>query len=149
MNTISIDSLKSLSSQLPEKIPYLKMLVLFGSRATGEIHDESDWDFAALYDETARREYIKDNAWRWLEVPSILGDLFNLNSEHIDVVDLSRCQPLIAHSVAVEGKLIYEQETGEFERFQETSTLTTEQRQKIRKELRQKIDDFLREWQVI
>ena len=149
MNTISIDSLKTLSSQVSEKIPYLKMLVLFGSRATGEIHDESDWDFAALYDETARREYIKDNAWRWLEVPSILGDLFNLNSEHIDVVDLSRCQPLIAHSVAVDGKLIYEEETGEFERFQETFTLTTEQKQKIRKELRQKIDNFLREWRVI
>jgi predicted nucleotidyltransferase len=50
METLTIEKLRELSQQLPDKIPYLKMLVLFGSRATGNIHEKSDWDFAALYD---------------------------------------------------------------------------------------------------
>ena len=57
------EEFKVLSPQLPEKIPYLKMLVLFGSRARGDTHANSDWDFAALYDEEVRNAYIKDNAW--------------------------------------------------------------------------------------
>ncbi len=38
MNTPTIEEFRELSQQLPEKIPYLKMLVLFGSRATGKTH---------------------------------------------------------------------------------------------------------------
>lgn len=68
--TLSFSDLKKLSSQLPEKIPYLKMLVLFGSRARGDTHAKSDWDFAALYDEEIRKKYTKDNAFAWFEVPT-------------------------------------------------------------------------------
>ncbi|WP_293140319.1 nucleotidyltransferase domain-containing protein [Okeania sp. SIO3I5] len=49
--TLSFSHLKKLSPGLSEKIPYLKMLVLFGSHARGDTHARSDWDFAALYDE--------------------------------------------------------------------------------------------------
>lgn len=51
MKTQSFYDLKNRFLQLPEKIPYLKMLVLFGSRAKGNIHAKSDWDFAVVYDE--------------------------------------------------------------------------------------------------
>jgi len=51
MKILTIEELRELAQQLPEKVPYLKMLVLFGSRATGKTHANSDWDFAALYDE--------------------------------------------------------------------------------------------------
>lgn len=61
MKILTLEEIKVLSPKLPEKIPYLKMLVLFGSRARGDIHANSDWDFAALYDEEARKAYIKDN----------------------------------------------------------------------------------------
>jgi CRISPR-associated protein Csc3 len=50
MNTPTIEELRELAQQLPERIPYLKMLVLFGSRATGKTHAGSDWDFATLDD---------------------------------------------------------------------------------------------------
>ena len=50
----TIAELRELSLQLLKKIPYLKMLVLFGSRSTGNINANSDWDFAVLYDETHR-----------------------------------------------------------------------------------------------
>lgn len=55
------EEIKALSTQLTEKMPYLKILVLFGSRATGHIHANSDWNFAALYDEEIRNNYIKDD----------------------------------------------------------------------------------------
>lgn len=58
--TSSLTDLKTLSHQLPEKIPYLKMLVLFGSQARGDIHAKSDWDFAALYDEEMRKKCVLD-----------------------------------------------------------------------------------------
>lgn len=44
-----LERIRKLARQLPEKIPYLKMLVLFGSRATGNASNHSDWDFAVLY----------------------------------------------------------------------------------------------------
>jgi predicted nucleotidyltransferase len=148
-NTLTVEDLKTLSLQLPEKIPYLKMLVLFGSRATSNTTAESDWDFAALYDKEMRRKQLKDNTWEWFEVPLILGELFNLNSDQIDVVDLSLCQPLITHSVARDGKLIYEHEKGEFERFKQKALLSVDERQAIRKQLRHNIDNFLKEWGLI
>ncbi|MEH2381794.1 MAG: nucleotidyltransferase domain-containing protein [Nostoc sp.] len=60
-NTPTIAELQELSLQIPEKIPYLKMLILFGSRATGNTHANSDWDFAVLYDQEQREAYVKDN----------------------------------------------------------------------------------------
>ena len=48
-NIPTIIELEKLAQQIPEKIPYLKMLVLFGSRATENIHQNSDWDFAVIF----------------------------------------------------------------------------------------------------
>jgi len=42
MKIPTLEELKDLSLQLPEKIPYLKMVVLFGSRAKGDTHANSD-----------------------------------------------------------------------------------------------------------
>jgi predicted nucleotidyltransferase len=36
--------------QILEQVPYLKLLVLFGSRARGDAFPSSDWDFALLFD---------------------------------------------------------------------------------------------------
>jgi predicted nucleotidyltransferase len=60
----TIAELRELSLQLLKKIPYLKMLVLFGSRSTGNINANSDWDFAVLYDEEKYNSYIKENFGR-------------------------------------------------------------------------------------
>ena len=125
------------------------MLVLFGSQATGQTHADSDWDFAVLYDPVLRQEHLHDNGWGGLEVSYILGEIFNLNSEKIDIVDLSNCQALIADSIAKNGKLLYEQEAGEFERFKQKAILTHQQKQNIRRELCQRIDTFLKEWEAI
>ncbi len=148
MKIPTIEELRLLSPQFAEKRPYLKMLVLFGSRATGKIHAESDWDFAALYDEEVRKAYIKDNAWAWFEVPQLLGQLFEINSDKIDVVELNNCSWLIAHFVARDGVLLYEKDPGGFEYFRLTALRSESELKKFRQDQRQLIDMELKEWGV-
>lgn len=141
--TPTLEELKELSPKLPEKIAYLKMLVLFGSRARGDTHANSDWDFAALYDEEARKAYIKDDGWAWFEVPQLLGQLFGLNSDKIDVVELNNRSILIDHFVALDGRLLYEQEPGIFEKFRLGALKSEEEMKEIRKSLRAKVEKNL------
>jgi predicted nucleotidyltransferase len=145
----TLTELQEIASQLPEQIPYLKMLILFGSRARGDTHPKSDWDFAALYDMELREESCKDRGFAWFEVPVILGEAFRLNSDEIDVVELNRCSPLIDHFIARDGILIYEKEPGEFEKFTETHLMSDAELKETERELRQKINNFLEEWGVV
>lgn len=148
MNTQSQFNLKQVASQLQEKIPYLKMLVLFGSRATGQTHAKSDWDFATVYDEEKRKIWIEERAFACFEVTQQLGDIFEINSDEIDVVELNRCSSLIAHFVARDGKLLYESESGEFETFKNKALMSESELKKIERELTNKIEQFLKEWSL-
>ncbi|PHV64002.1 nucleotidyltransferase domain-containing protein [Cyanobacterium aponinum UTEX 3221] len=145
---ISIEHLQLLSRQISNKIPYLKMLILFGSRARGDIHDKSDWDFAVFYDEKMRKKYCENKPFSYFEVPSILEDLFEIN-DSIDVVDLNNCSARIADRVATDGILLYEIEEGLFNNFQEKSLLSDEQKKAMRLDFKQEIDDFLKDWGLI
>lgn len=145
MKTPTLEELKVVSQRLPEKIPYLKMLVLFGSRARGDTHANSDWDFAALYDEQLREESCQDRGFAWFEVPGVIGQVFSLNSDEIDVVELHRASPLIAHFVARDGKLLYEKEPGEFNKFKQKALMSDVKMQELSHNLCQGIDEFLKE----
>ena len=139
MKTLSLSNLKERTPQLIETIPYLKMLVLFGSRARGDTHAKSDWDFAALYDRQQREALIKD-PFAWFGVPDLVGEVFGICGDNVDVVELNRCTPLIAHFVARDGKLLYERETGEFEKFRQQHLMTNTELNQVRQALRQKIE---------
>jgi uncharacterized protein len=136
----TLAELQEIASQLPDRIPYLKMLVLFGSRARGDTHAKSDWDFATLYDEKLREESCKDRGFAWFEVPGILSEAFNLNSDEIDVVELNRCSRLITHFIARDGISIYETELGQFEAFKKQYLMTETELDELRQKLRQKIE---------
>lgn len=143
MSETTLNKLKRYSSQLSWKIPYLKVLVLFGSQATGKTNNESDWDFAILYDEKLYRKQLEENAWNLLEVSSVLGEIFQINYEKIDVIDLSRCHPFVANSVAIEGQLIYEKVAGDFEKYRKKITLSNEEKKIISQQLMQNITSCL------
>ncbi len=149
MKTPTIEELKVLSQKLPEKIPYLKMLILFGSRARGDTHAKSDWDFAALYDRKIRDEFCKDSGFGWFEVPGIIEEVFSINSDNINIVELSRASPLIAHFVARDGKLLYEKEPGEFDRFKQQSLMSDLEMQDLEHNLRQRINKFTKDWGLV
>ncbi len=143
MKIPTLEELKVLSPQLTEEIPYLKMLVLFGSRATGRTHPNSDWDFAALYDKAIRESSCQGRPFSWFEVPHVLGSFFNLNSDKIDVVELDCCPPLLGFHVARDGKLLYEQQPGEFMKFQCKAWKIYADTAKFRKAQRESIELWL------
>jgi uncharacterized protein len=138
--TPTLTELQEIASQLPKHIPYLKMLVLFGSRARGDTHAKSDWDFAALYDEELREESCRDRGFAWFEVPGILGEVFSLNSDEIDVVELHRFSQPIAHFIARDGIVLYETELGQFEAFKQQYLMTEVELAELRQKLRQKLE---------
>lgn len=143
----TLEELKALSPHLAEKIPYLKMLVLFGSRATGHTHANSDWDFAALYDEELRKNLIT-NPFAWFEVTTIISQLLKIHDNKVNIVELNNCLQIIAHFVAQDGNLIYEKEPGEFDNFRKRALKSDLEITKIRKELRKKIETGLQRWGV-
>jgi predicted nucleotidyltransferase len=131
---------KQFSPFIPQ-VPYLTMLVLFGSRGREEAHENSDWDFAVLYDEDLAKEQLK--GWDWLKIYDILADAFEISSDAIDVVNLNQCSPLIAHYIARDGQLIYEQETGLFEQFKRENLMSQEELKFLRQVMRREIEEFL------
>ncbi|MBH8553485.1 nucleotidyltransferase domain-containing protein [Nostocaceae cyanobacterium CENA357] len=148
MTTPTITELREFAQQISEKIPYLKMLILFGSRATGNTNAKSDWDFAVLYDQEKREAYVQDNAFLLFELPMVLGELFKINSDQIDVVELNQCSELVSHFVARDGRLLYEDNLGEFEKFKQRSLLSNSELKKIEHIKRQHIEQFLQRWGV-
>ena len=98
--------LASLSPALPQRLPQVQLLVLFGARAMGTATDRSDWDLAVLA-QTA-------SPWEVFLMQKDLADLLHLPFDTLDVVNLGRCSPLLAYAVARQGQLLYESEPGKF-----------------------------------
>ena len=40
------------------------------------------------------------------EIYAILADLFRINDDQIDAINLASCPPLLAHAIAQDGKLL-------------------------------------------
>jgi predicted nucleotidyltransferase len=124
------------------------MLVLFGSRATGNTKADSDWDFAVLCDEEKYNLYIEDHPLALFAIPGILGEIFKINSDKIDIVKLNYSSKLIAHFVARDGMALYEQESDEFDKFQQRVLLSNTEIKKIEKTKIENIENFLQRWGV-
>jgi len=138
LSPITIESLIQSSAQLSAIIPSLKMLILFGSRARGNPHSNSDWDFAFLCDSDP------ENVLFHTEIYGILADLFRINDDKIDAINLAKCPPLIAHAIAQDGKLLYERDSDLFKVFKQQSLMSEEQLKAIQKDLRAKLERFLK-----
>ena len=140
MSIFHVNQLDNCSDKLVQKIPHLKMLILFGLRARSDHHSHRDWDFAILFDEDKN---ITMTGFNRLEIYSILADIFNIPDDQIDVVNLEHCSPLIAHYVSLDRQLLYEKETGLFETFKNKHRLNQKQLSTIQKSLREKLEHFL------
>jgi predicted nucleotidyltransferase len=91
--------------ELARKTPGLDLLVLFGSRARGDAHPGSDWDFGYL-------------AGPELDFYALLARLvLLLGTDRVDLVNLSRTNGLLRFRVAAEGKTLFESTDGVFESF--------------------------------
>ena len=133
---------------LAEQLPNLQMLILFGSRARGEHKPDSDWDLAISYDEANRQTHIKEISNDYLTSLSILSELFEINRDLIDLIELDRCSPLMKYQVARDGKLIYEKNTGDFLKFRVRAWKEYADTAKFRKIQKDSIDLWLKQWGV-
>ncbi len=74
---------------------YVRVVVLFGSRAIGEQHDRSDYDFAVLVGDDA-----VDDGWGvYSKVWADIGKEFGLDEVDYDVIDLSKATPEMLSSI--------------------------------------------------
>ncbi len=139
MLNLDLPQLPQIQNQLKQAIPYIKMLILFGSRARNDSHSHSDWDFAALYDESLKQQ----TSFNHFEIYDILADIFGVPSDKIDLISLNSCPPLIAHYIARDGQLLYEQNPGLFEDFKHQAFINNKELKNIQKSLRQNLEHFL------
>jgi predicted nucleotidyltransferase len=92
-------------ARVAEPMPGLRLLVLHGSRARGDAHALSDWDFA----------YEADGAFDPDALLAVLAD--TLEADEIDLVDLTRAGALLRHRVARDGVVLIEKPAGRFMDF--------------------------------
>ena len=144
MQNKSIDDLRLAIPKIVEEIPYLKLLVLFGSRARGDDDTKSDWDFAFSCDEELRKQY-ENGGWDAYRIWGILQQVYELRDNQVDIVELKNCSDILAHLIAKDGKVIYEQQPGNFLKFQQQALLSKEQVQLIRRKQQESIQAILKE----
>lgn len=83
----------------------LDALILFGSRARGEAHAQSDWDFGYL-------------ATPGLDVLDLSAALVSsLGTDRVDLADLERAGAVLRFRAARDGVLAYERRPGAFDAF--------------------------------
>lgn len=88
----------------------LELLILFGSYESDNFNENSDIDLAV---KVIHFKKLKENQIQ------ILNQLSVLFEHHpVDLVLLNHADPLIKFKIASEGKLLYQNEKGLFEKFQ-------------------------------
>ena len=95
MRTLSTQELESIARNHS-----LKLIVLFGSQATGHVHSHSDVDVAVL---PSRR-------LSWDERNELWAKLCELFQAEVDLSLLDHAQPLLMYQVAEHGQVLYESE---------------------------------------
>lgn len=142
-------TLADLTAKLPqilEQVPYLRLLVVFGSRARGDHNIESDWDFGFLCDEELRKQY-ENKGWNYFRVWGILQQVYQLGDDQIDAVDMRKCSNILAHNIAADGKVIYELKPGEFAAFQREKLIAPEEMKRLQEEMREQLRERIQELQ--
>lgn len=90
---------------LARQSPGLELLLLFGSRARGDIHSGSDWDFGYL----GGPGFNPDDLLARL--------VLDLETDRIDLVNLERANGLLRYRAAAEGHPLFESSPDRFARF--------------------------------
>ena len=87
------------------QLPGIDVLMLFGSRARGEAHESSDWDFG----------YLASPA---LDLQGLIAVLTAaVGSDRVDAVDLGRAGGLLRYRAARDGLVLVEATPGAADRF--------------------------------
>jgi uncharacterized protein len=148
MQIQTIDDVKAKIPELLEQVPYLKLLVLFGSRARGDHQASSDWDFAMLFDEDLRQQYEVGGGWNCYRSWIILQKLLDLGDDEMDWIDLKNASAITAHCIAQDGLVLYESTAGCFETFHRTALKSQAELKIYRQSVRAKVYEALERWRA-
>ncbi len=118
-------------ADLPEVVPDLQLLVLFGSAVGGRARAESDVDLGVRCDGPADLDVL---------YPAIAP---RLGTDRLDLVDLRRAGPLLAFEVARTGRLLFERHPGVFRQFQSLASRRYCDTERLRHAQRRAIRVFL------
>jgi predicted nucleotidyltransferase len=118
-------------ADLPEVLPDLRLVVLFGSAARDGARSESDIDLAVQCDGPADLDTF------YLAMAPRLG------TDRLDLIDLRRAGPVLAMAVARTGHLLFEKEPGAFREFQSLASRRYCDTDKLRRARRRAIHAFL------
>lgn len=113
----------------------LELILLFGSRASGRSHRESDFDVA----------YLGQNDLSLQKEAELIIDLSHVfKNENIDLVNLKKAPPLLAYAVFQNARVIYEkrpllyasQRVYAFKKYVESKPLYQERFAKLRERIK-------------
>lgn len=125
------ESVRERLTDLAAELPDLRLLVLFGSAATGRARAQSDCDLAVLCEGYADLDTL------------YLALAPRLRTDRLDLVDLRRAGPLLAFEVARSGVVLFEQSPGLFRQFQSLASRRYADTKKLRDAQRRAIQVFL------
>lgn len=92
-------------AKLARQSPGLHLLILFGSRARGDDHTGSDWDFGYI----AGSDFDPDDLLARL--------VLELETGRVDLVNLDRANGLLRYRAAAEAQILFESDPGQFADF--------------------------------
>jgi predicted nucleotidyltransferase len=93
------------AAALGHEFPELRLLLLHGSRARGDAHGRSDWDFG----------YTAEPGFDELGLRLALSRA--LGTDDVDLVNLDRASGVLRYRAARDAKPVLERNSGEFEGF--------------------------------
>ena len=128
---VTADFIRQRLADLPEVMPDLRLLVLFGSFARDRARSESDIDLAVQCDGPADLDAL------YLALAPRLG------TDRLDLIDLRRAGPLLGMAVARTGRLLFERQPGAFREFQSLASRRYCDTDKLRLARRRAIHAFL------
>ena len=113
----------------------LELLLLFGSRVSGKIHKESDFDVA----------YLSKKRLGLMAEAKLTCDLMSVfKSEKVDLTNIKKAPPLLLFAVTNECQVLYEKNplsfftmrTMAFKKYVETKPLYEEKFKRLQKRLK-------------
>jgi predicted nucleotidyltransferase len=111
----------------------LRLVLLFGSVASGQEYQESDIDLGFLFG-------------RPIDILALTNRVIQLlRTDRVDVIDLSRASPLLKYSAIRHGKVLFEQAPGLFNTFQSLTFRIYVDTKKLRDAQEKAIHNFLGE----
>lgn len=129
-----IKSKKELLEKIAQKYS-IELILLFGSRISGEIHKESDFDIA----------YLSKRNLDLMEEAKLICDLMPIfKSEKIDLVNLKKALPLLLFAITDHCQVLYEKNplifptlrVYAFKKYIETKPLYEEKFKRLQKRIK-------------